>query len=151
MTEEKEMSEENNDLYIAMIECTKEIVSVYIRMYGSTIPTEELSEVISLVAKALKKEFVDEVFVENILELDKFKDSIKDSYLVCLECKGKYKSLKRHLMSVHQLDVKQYKKRYNLPESYPMVSKNYSQIRSKLAKDLKFGGRNNVKEDVSKN
>jgi hypothetical protein len=45
--------------------------------------------------------------------------------------------LKRHLMTDHKLTPEQYRQRWELPSSYPLVAPNYAKTRSALAK--KFG------------
>jgi predicted transcriptional regulator len=49
-----------------------------------------------------------------------------------------YKSLKRHL-SRHGLSPDEYRSRYNLPASYPMVAPAYSERRREVAKRLGLG------------
>jgi predicted transcriptional regulator len=49
-----------------------------------------------------------------------------------------YKTLKRHLSS-HGLTPEDYRARYQLPHDYPLVSKNYSEHRRKVAADLGLG------------
>jgi predicted transcriptional regulator len=65
--------------------------------------------------------------------------SITPDYLVCLEDGKKFKSLKRHLMTHHQLTPQQYRDKWNLPVDYPMVAPNYSATRSSLAKTSGLG------------
>jgi predicted transcriptional regulator len=65
------------------------------------------------------------------------KQSAKPGYLVCLECGRRFSMIKRHLMSDHQLTPQQYRARWELPASYPLVAANYGKVRSTLAK--KFG------------
>lgn len=49
-----------------------------------------------------------------------------------------YSSLKRHLSS-HGLTPEQYRQRYSLPATYPMVAPAYSELRKSLAKKLGLG------------
>jgi predicted transcriptional regulator len=49
-----------------------------------------------------------------------------------------YKTLKRHL-STHGLTPDEYRARYNLPASYPMVAPAYSEHRRAVAKKLGLG------------
>lgn len=49
-----------------------------------------------------------------------------------------YRSLKRHL-SAHGLTPDEYRQRYNLPASYPMVAPAYSEQRREVAKRLGLG------------
>ena len=68
------------------------------------------------------------------------KDIVKTKYVVCLECGKKMRTLKAHIRKTHGLTAKEYFKRYALdPKKYPLVCKEYSEQRSKMAKDRGFG------------
>ena len=69
-----------------------------------------------------------------------FKDIVKAKYVVCLECGKKLKTLKRHLHKAHGLMPKEYYARFGLdPKKFPLVCKDYSVARSKMAKDRGLG------------
>jgi len=51
-----------------------------------------------------------------------------------------YKTLKRHLTK-HGLEPRTYRDRYGLPSDYPMTAPSYSEHRSSLALNAKFGHR----------
>ena len=53
-----------------------------------------------------------------------------------------YRSLKRHLSS-HGLTPDDYRQRYKLPSSYPMVAPGYSEQRREVAKRLGLGRKRN--------
>jgi predicted transcriptional regulator len=59
--------------------------------------------------------------------------------LICLEDGKKFKSLKRHLRTHYDLSPEQYREKWGLPADYPMVAPNYSETRSRLAKDNGLG------------
>jgi predicted transcriptional regulator len=67
--------------------------------------------------------------------------SVKPDYLVCMECGGKHKMLKRHLMNAHSMTPDQYRADYGLPREYPMVAPNYSEQRRTLAHSIGLGRR----------
>jgi predicted transcriptional regulator len=68
------------------------------------------------------------------------KDIVKAKYVVCLECGKKLKTLKTHLSKAHNLKPKEYFQRFGLdPKKYPLVCREYSEQRSKMAKDRGFG------------
>ena len=68
------------------------------------------------------------------------KDIVKAKYVVCLECGKKLKTLKRHLHKAHGLMPKEYYARFGLdPKKFPLVCKDYSAARSKMAKDRGLG------------
>jgi predicted transcriptional regulator len=65
------------------------------------------------------------------------KRSVFADHIVCLDCGKHLSMLKRHLMTDHKLTPEQYRQRWELPSSYPLVAPNYAKTRSALAK--KFG------------
>ena len=77
------------------------------------------------------------------------KDIVTAKYVVCLECGKKMKTLKTHLRKAHGLMPKEYYQRFGLdPKKFPLVCKDYSAARSKMAKDRglgALGGRKNAK------
>lgn len=66
------------------------------------------------------------------------KKSVHDDYLISLEDGQKYKTLRRHL-SGRGLTPDEYRAKWGLPDTYPMVAPNYSARRSELAKALGLG------------
>jgi len=68
------------------------------------------------------------------------KEIVKAKYVVCLECGKKMKTLKTHLRKAHNLTPKEYFQRSGLdPKKFPLVCKDYSEQRSKLAKERGLG------------
>ncbi len=68
------------------------------------------------------------------------RDIVKEKYVVCLECGKKMRTLKAHLRKAHNLLPKEYFKRYGLDrKKYPLVCKEYSAQRRKLAIDKGLG------------
>jgi len=63
--------------------------------------------------------------------------SVKPDSLICLECGGKFRTLKRHLDRLHGLTVADYRNRWQLPASYPMLAPDYAARRKNIA--LKAG------------
>jgi predicted transcriptional regulator len=64
--------------------------------------------------------------------------SVTPDYLVCLDDGKKFKSLKKHLGSLG-MTPDQYRSKWGLPQSYPMVAPNYAAARSALAKQIGLG------------
>lgn len=54
-------------------------------------------------------------------------------HLICMEDGLSMKMLKRHLLTVHGMTPDEYRAKWGLPESYPMVAKEYAALRSSLA------------------
>jgi predicted transcriptional regulator len=70
------------------------------------------------------------------------KDIVKEKYVVCLECGKKMRVLKAHLKKAHNLLPKEYFQRFELdPKKYPLVCKEYSAQRRKLAIERGLGAR----------
>ena len=65
--------------------------------------------------------------------------SVFNDHIICLEDGRKLKMLKRHLMSAYKLTPQQYRQRWGLPASYPMVAPAYARQRSALAKKIGLG------------
>jgi predicted transcriptional regulator len=61
--------------------------------------------------------------------------------LVCLECGSRMKMLKRHLQTVHNETPAQYRAKWRLAGDYPMVAREYAELRSSLAKESGLGKR----------
>ena len=77
------------------------------------------------------------------------KDIVKATYVVCLECGKKLKTLKAHLRKTHKLTPKEYYQRFDLdPKKFPLVCKDYSAARSKMAKDRGLGALGRRKKSV---
>ena len=67
------------------------------------------------------------------------KSSIKPDYVICLEDGKKLKMLKRHLMTHYKMTPDEYRSKWGLPASYPMVAPNYAKKRAELAKAIGLG------------
>jgi predicted transcriptional regulator len=69
-------------------------------------------------------------------------DIVKEKYVVCLECGKRMRTLKAHLRKAHQLTPKDYFRRYALdPKKFPLVCKEYSEQRRRLAKEKGLGAK----------
>jgi len=67
------------------------------------------------------------------------KKSVTLEAVICLCCGRKFKSLKRHLQTTHQLSPGEYRATFGLKSDYPIVAPNYAARRSDLAKSLGLG------------
>jgi predicted transcriptional regulator len=65
--------------------------------------------------------------------------SVFNDHIICLEDGRKLKMLKRHLMAAYNMTPLQYRQRWSLPASYPMVAPAYARQRSALAKKIGLG------------
>lgn len=67
------------------------------------------------------------------------KKSVTPDNIACIECGKTFTAIKRHLANAHQLSPEQYREKWSLPLSYPMVAPNYSKRRSRLARQHGLG------------
>jgi len=67
------------------------------------------------------------------------KKSVTPEYIICLEDGKKLKMLKRHLKTRYNMSPEEYRRRWDLPQDYPMVAPSYAQQRSALAKKIGLG------------
>ncbi len=67
--------------------------------------------------------------------------SVAGDHIVCLDCGQSFRMLKRHLLADHSLTTADYRQKWSLPATYPMVAPEYAAERSKLAKASGLGRR----------
>jgi predicted transcriptional regulator len=116
---------------------TAEITSAYVA--NNAVATADLPRVISTIAENLRllgQEKAEEVKPEPAVQIKK---SITPEYIICLEDGKKLKMLKRHLKTRYDMTPEEYRKRWGLPDDYPMVAPSYAQQRSDLAKKIGLG------------
>ena len=78
------------------------------------------------------------------------KKSITPEAVTCLICGEKFKSLKRHLQTAHQLAPREYRDAFKLKSDYPLVAPAYAARRSDLAKSLGLGRKPGMKRTAAK-
>jgi predicted transcriptional regulator len=67
--------------------------------------------------------------------------SVFADHLICLEDGKRFKTLTRHLNETHGMTPAQYRAKWDLPDSYPMMAPDYSKVRSALSKATGIGKR----------
>ena len=121
------------------IELAAEIVSAYVS--NNSVPASDLPTLLGDVHAAIVRVstgvavVVPEVAKPAIAP----KKSITNDYLICLEDGRKFKSLKRHLRTKYNLSPDEYRAKWGLPRTYPMVAPAYAAARSNLAKQMGLG------------
>lgn len=126
------------------IDTVCEIVSAYVS--NNTLPAVELTKLIQEVhtavsslspksAAALNRQ------TEKAIPAVPVSQSVQTDHMVCLECGMKYKSLRKHLRTTHDLSPEEYIAKWELPDDYPMVCPDYAKHRSNLAKKIGLGKR----------
>jgi predicted transcriptional regulator len=126
--------------HASMSEITpKELVDEIRDIYNVLAALESGEAMLEAAAGVAEKELEAEVVKKPPIPLDEI---VKEKHVVCLECGRKMRTLKAHLRKAHQLSPKEYFRRYGLdPKKYPLVCKEYSEQRRKLAKEKGLGER----------
>ncbi|PSM18170.1 MULTISPECIES: MucR family transcriptional regulator [Nitratireductor] len=134
--ETSETAVANND---NLIELTADVVAAYVS--NNPVPAAELPNLIADIHAALGRVGVaaEAAPAEKPKPAVNPKKSIHDDYIICLEDGKKFKSLKRHLMTHYGLTPDQYREKWGLDASYPMVAPSYAAARSALAKKMGLG------------
>ena len=117
---------------------TVQLLSAYVG--NNPVPSNELAALIRTTKTALAEQPAPEAPAqEEHRPAVSVKASLasRDHILSLIDGKP-YKSLKRHL-STRGLSPDEYRARYNLPATYPMVAPTYSEQRRKVAKQLGLG------------
>ena len=78
------------------------------------------------------------------------KKSVSPEAITCLVCGEKFKSLRRHLQSSHNLTPQEYREAFKLKSDYPIVAPAYAAQRSELAKSLGLGRKAGMKRSATK-
>jgi predicted transcriptional regulator len=120
-----------------------QILSSYLS--NNTVAAADLPSVIETVKKAFggSGEAVSTTPSESVTKTWQpavpVKKSVTPEAVICLCCGGKFKSLRRHLQTAHQLSPREYRATFGLKSDYPIVAPNYAAKRSDLAKSLGLG------------
>lgn len=115
-------------------ELTAEIVAAYVTK--NPVARTDIAEVVTSVAAALSS--LGQPEKPALVPRVSIKKSVTPDYLISLEDGKQYKMLKRHL-SNRGLTPDEYRKKWDLPDNYPMVAPNYSDARSAFAKKAGLG------------
>lgn len=122
-----------------ILQYTAEIVASHVS--NNSVAVSDLPDLISSVYRSLEDIFGAEEpeEEEKLVPAVPIKKSIAGDHIVCLEDGKKLKMLKRHLKTRYDMTPDEYRKRWNLPDDYPMVAPNYTAQRSELAKKIGLG------------
>jgi predicted transcriptional regulator len=126
---------EINDL----IKNATEIVAAYVSR--NEVPSDQLSDVISTVYRSLQSLNGGDAAppAEPLVPAVSIKKSVHPDYIICLEDGKRLKMLKRHLRSTYNMTPDEYRAKWSLPPDYPMVCSNYSEKRSRFAREIGLG------------
>jgi predicted transcriptional regulator len=134
---EATMSEPNEKTLVA------QILSSYLS--NNTVAPVDLPSVIETVKKALggSGEPVSTTPSDSVTKTWEpavpVKKSVTPDAVICLCCGQRFKTLRRHLQTSHQLSPREYRAIFGLKKDYPIVAPNYAAQRSGLAKSLGLG------------
>jgi predicted transcriptional regulator len=122
----------------AILGLTAQIVSAHAA--NNELPSGALPSVIRAVYDTLSR--IGEVPaapVERAQPAVPIRKSVFPDYIICLEDGKRLKMLKRHISTSYNLTPDQYRQKWGLDASYPMVAPNYAERRSELAKQIGLG------------
>jgi predicted transcriptional regulator len=121
-----------------LVELTADIVSAHVA--NNSLAVGDVANLVQRVHAALAALGTPEPQpVEEKTPVVSIRASMKPDYLVCMECGRKQKTLRRHLMTAHNMSPDQYRTDYGLPREYPMVAPNYSEQRRAMAHSIGLG------------
>ena len=125
----------DNDL----LKLTSDIVSAYIAK--NEVDADKIPAIIDQVFESLTdvRDNITGLLNHSQRPAVPIKDSLTDDYLICLEDGRKLKMMKRHLRTAYSMTPDEYRKKWNLPPTYPMVAPNYAIRRSFFAKEIGLG------------
>lgn len=116
---------------------TAQIVSAHVRK--NHVAPEQLSDLIKSVYETVASVDREPEPAHAPVPAVSPRKSVQPDYIICLEDGKRLKMLKRHLMTTYHMTPEQYRAKWGLSPSYPMVAPNYAQTRSVLAKQIGLG------------
>lgn len=116
---------------------TTDIVSSHVA--NNEVSAEQIPQLIRQVYDALASVGHEETAPEALTPAVPIKKSVFPDYIVCLEDGKQLKMLKRHLMTAYGMSPDEYRARWGLPSTYPMVAPSYAAKRSQLAQEIGLG------------
>lgn len=130
------MADENQNDVTAL---TVQLLSAFVS--NNTLSSDALADLIKTTRAALMESSAapaEPAAPEYVPAVSIRKSLSSPDYILSLIDGKPYKTLKRHLAS-HGLTEKDYRERYNLPASYPLVAPSYSDARRAVAERLGLG------------
>jgi len=107
---------------------------------NNTVKANEVPEVIKAAYESLEQIAQGKTAaVATVKPAVPIRRSVRPDYIVCLEDGQKFKSIKRHLRIAHGMTPDDYRARWSLGSSYPMVCSRYAEERAALARSIGLG------------
>ena len=120
-----------------LLTLTADIVSAHVS--HNKVSPNELPGLIRSVLTALGETSAPPPVVEAPIPAVPIRASIRHDHLVCLEDGAKVKMLKRYLRTRYDMTPENYRAKWGLPRTYPMVAPDYAEKRKMLAKKIGLG------------
>jgi predicted transcriptional regulator len=116
---------------------TAKIVKSYVRQHR--VGADQISDLITSVHQAFGQLGQPVQPEEILVPAVSIRRSVRQDYVVCLDCGYRGKTLRRHISTQHGLNRDEYLKRWGLRSDHPLNAPAYSEQRSTLAKALGLG------------
>src|SRR5689334_11535381 len=116
---------------------TGKIVGSYLRHHK--LGASELPDLITTVHRSLSRLGLPAPVEQVLTPAVPVRQSVRQDYVVCLDCGYRGRSLRRHISSRHGLSRVEYLNRWGLPPDHLLTAPAYSAHRSTLAKQLGLG------------
>lgn len=134
------MSDNSNQVQEAvLLSLTGDVVAAHVshnRLHQADLPALIMSVYSTLRGLGKPALASDEVKAKPAVPI---RQSVKPDFLVCLEDGVKVVILKRYLKTNFDMSPEEYRARWNLPSSYPMIAPNYALKRAEIAKRVGLG------------
>jgi predicted transcriptional regulator len=116
---------------------TAKIVGSYLRHH--TVGASELPDLITSVHRALTEVGQPVPPEIPLTPAVSVRQSVRQDYVVCLDCGHRGKTLRRHISIRHGLNGDEYRRRWGLRSDHPLTAPAYSEQRSTMAKEGGLG------------
>jgi predicted transcriptional regulator len=116
---------------------TAMIVGSYVRHHR--VGTDQISDLITSVHQAFGQVGQPVAPEEVLIPAVSVRRSVRQDYVVCLDCGYRGKTLRRHITTRHGLNRDEYLRRWGLRSDHPLTAPAYSERRSTMAKAFGFG------------
>lgn len=123
-----------------LTEMAAEIVAA--RASREEMSPEELNEALTKSFEALRSlKIMEESTVQKPAPALKPEQSIQRNKVVCLECGAEFRQLTRRHLREHNLEPREYRRKWGFSARQPLAARSLSAKRSKTAKELSLGER----------
>jgi predicted transcriptional regulator len=121
-----------------VIELTAEIVSSHasVNEMSREDLLDEIQAVFAKLSSLAGTEGAEEVAPAEVKPAIPMNKAFGADKVFCLECGKGFTTLKKHLAISHNLSPKDYRKKFNIPSKTPLVARNYSESKKKIAQKL---------------